>query len=91
MSGEDRNPLHVRTRLPFETDQPQSRAGSPGAGVFYALLAVGGAGLAAYMALIEHRPIMSGYVLAPAFGAVWFLLRAVMSMRGAMGTPNARR
>jgi hypothetical protein len=79
MSEEPRSPLKVRTRLPFETNADTKRASLPGFAILYALLALGGAGLAAYMAMIQNHPIMSGYVLAPAFGAAWFALRAAMS------------
>ncbi|MDX2238192.1 MAG: hypothetical protein NW203_11575 [Hyphomonadaceae bacterium] len=79
MSEEPRSPLKVRTRLPFETNAHATRAALPAFAIVYGMLAACGAGAAAYMALIEDRPIMSGYVLAPAFGAAWFALRAAMS------------
>ena len=78
MTDAARKPGEVRTRLPIETEA-RPRAAAPGFAVFYTLLAVGGAALAAYMALIARHPPMSGYVLAPAFGAAWFGLRAFMS------------
>lgn len=48
--------------------------------VIYALLAVGLAGLAIYMATIGARDITSMYVAAPAIGALWFGLRVFMML-----------
>jgi len=48
--------------------------------VLYALLAVGLAGTAVYMATIGAREIMSMYVAAPAIGALWFGLRVFMML-----------
>lgn len=48
--------------------------------VLYALLAIGLAGLAVYMATVGQRDIMSMYVAAPAIGAVWFALRVLMML-----------
>jgi len=44
----------------------------------YGLLAIGLAGLAAWMATIGQRDITSMYVAAPAIGALWFGLRVFM-------------
>ena len=73
------DPLRPRKRLPFE---PQSFGSAlpSGAVVVYALLAAGLAVLAAYMALVAHRELTSGYVAAPAIGALWFGLRLMMIM-----------
>ena len=46
----------------------------------YAALAVGLAGLAVYMGLVAGRPLVSGYVAAPAIGAMWFGLRLFMML-----------
>jgi hypothetical protein len=46
----------------------------------YVVLAAGLAGLAVYMGLVAGRPLVSGYVAAPAIGAVWFALRAFMAL-----------
>lgn len=46
----------------------------------YAALAVGLAGLAVYMGLVAGRPLVSGYVAAPAIGALWFGLRLFMML-----------
>ncbi|HYD85887.1 MAG TPA: hypothetical protein VEA80_00265 [Vitreimonas sp.] len=48
--------------------------------VLYALLAVGLAALAVYMATLGQREVMSMYVAAPAIGAVWFALRVFMML-----------
>ncbi len=44
----------------------------------YALVTVALIAIALYMALIEQRPLLSGWVVAPAIGAVWFGLRLFM-------------
>ena len=49
-----------------------------GAVAIYALAAIILAGVAVYMAAVEQRPLMSGWVAAPAIGAVWFGLRLFM-------------
>lgn len=59
---------------------PFGGAAKRGAVVVYGLLAVGLAGLAAYMGVVEGRPLTSGYVAAPAIGALWFGLRLFMSL-----------
>lgn len=65
---------------------PYARGGAAGVGatgkqlvvVFYAALAVVLAGLAGYMALVNHMPLLSAYVIAPVIGAAWFALRVFM-------------
>lgn len=49
-----------------------------GAVVMYALAAVALVGVALYMAVAEQRPLVSGWVAAPAIGALWFGLRLFM-------------
>ena len=66
-----------RRRLPFEP-QPFGSVLPSGAVLVYALLATGLAVLAAYMGLVAHRELTSGYVAAPAIGALWFGLRLMM-------------
>ena len=65
------------TRTPH---QPISLGGTMqrGALFVYAVLALGLAGLAVYMGLVAGRPLVSGYVAAPAIGALWFGLRLFM-------------
>jgi hypothetical protein len=46
--------------------------------MIYALITVALVAVALYMALIEQRPLMSGWVAAPAIGALWFGLRLFM-------------
>ncbi|GIK47844.1 MAG: hypothetical protein BroJett013_05410 [Alphaproteobacteria bacterium] len=48
--------------------------------VVYALLAIGLAGFAVYMATIGQHGLTSMYVAAPAIGALWFGLRVFMMM-----------
>ena len=67
----------ARARLPF--DMPAAKAGGKGAAVwFYLALALVLAGLALYMALVNHMALMSPYVIAPTIGAAWFGLRVFM-------------
>lgn len=81
--SENRTPppfRHTRGRLPFDPDA-FSRAPKQGAAiVVYAVLTLGLIGVAAYMALVEQRPLASGYVAGPAIGAAWFALRLFMSL-----------
>ncbi|MDZ4690507.1 hypothetical protein [Terricaulis sp.] len=48
--------------------------------VIYALLAIGLAGLAVFMATLGQREITSMYVAAPAIGSLWFGLRVFMML-----------
>jgi hypothetical protein len=66
----------VKGRLPFDP-APFRGAGQTGAMLLYGVLAALCAGIAAYMAY-QGRPLMSGYVAAPAIGALWFALRLFM-------------
>lgn len=71
---------HTRGRLPFDPNA-FSRAPQKGAAVaVYGVLTLGLLGVAAYMALVEQRPLASGYVAGPAIGAAWFALRLFMSL-----------
>jgi hypothetical protein len=51
-----------------------------GARWIYVFAAISCAGVAAYMFGVEHRSMTSGYVVAPAIGALWFGLRAFMML-----------
>ena len=73
-------PLPQRKRLPFEQERPIGGAMQQGAVLIYALLTVGLAGLAFYMAAVQHMPVVSGYVAGPSIGAVWFGLRLFMML-----------
>lgn len=75
----------TKGRLPFDPNAA-SRAPQRGAAVaVYGVLTLGLLGVAVYMALVEQRPLASGYVAGPAIGAAWFALRLFMSLapRGA--------
>ncbi len=71
------NLARTTSRLPFEP-KPFGSAMQQGAILLYAALTIGLAGLAFYMAAVERLPLMSGYVAAPAIGALWFGLRLLM-------------
>lgn len=77
--SETNSPLRAKRRMPFE-ERPAQAGRRAGAALVYLLLVVAFAGVAAYMALIERRPLESGWVIAPAVGAVWFALRAFMQI-----------
>lgn len=51
-----------------------------GAVILYALLTLGLIGVAVWMGLVERRPLVSGWVAAPAIGAFWFGLRLFMML-----------
>jgi hypothetical protein len=67
-------------RRKLDIEQPMGVGGvvQQGAVVMYALVTVALIGLALYMAVVEQRPLLSGWVAAPAIGAVWFGLRLFM-------------
>ena len=67
----------TKGRLPFDP-QPFGGAARGGAILMYSLLTLGLAALAVYMAVVAGRALTSGYVAAPAIGAVWFGLRVFM-------------
>lgn len=73
------SPLQVKRRLPFE--EKPFRGSAKNVRMFlYGILTLGLAGLAIYMAAFMHLPLTSGYVAAPAVGAIWFGLRTFMSL-----------
>lgn len=69
----------ARKRLPFEEVR------SPLSGnwiklVLFALLAICCAAAAGYVALVLHMPLTDMRVVAPAIGALWFVLRIFMML-----------
>ena len=70
-------PGYPRSRLPFETNITGSVVQRSSV-VLYGLLALALAGTALYMGLLQHMPLTSAYVVAPAIGAAWFALRVFM-------------
>jgi hypothetical protein len=73
-------PPNVPPRRKLDVEQPMAvgNFAKQGAVAIYALAAIILAGVAVYMAVVEQRPLMSGWVAAPAIGAVWFGLRLFM-------------
>lgn len=69
----------TKARLPFE-ERPFKGVVQRGAVFLYAVLALGLAGLAIYMGVLQHHPLTSPYVLAPGVGAIWFALRLLMTL-----------
>jgi hypothetical protein len=69
----------VKGRLPFDTNA-FGRPVQQSAVFIYGVLAAGLAGVAVYMALVVGHPLTSGYVAAPAIGALWFGLRLFMML-----------
>jgi hypothetical protein len=69
-----------RKKLSFERERPVGNVMQQGALLVYGLLTVGLAGLAFYMANVNHMALLSGYVVAPAIGAAWFALRLFMML-----------
>ena len=78
-AGPPRELYPRRSRLPVEMN-PFGGAMKRGAVLLYGLLTVGLIGLAAYMALVRGLPLTSGYVAAPAVGAIWPALRHFVTM-----------
>jgi hypothetical protein len=77
--SEERPPgLSPRRKLDVEQPIGVGNFARQGAVAIYALAAIILAGVAIYMAVAEQRPLMSGWVAAPAIGAVWFGLRLFM-------------
>ncbi len=75
-----RKPLpQVRSRLPFDPN-PFGRTVQRGTIYIYAVIAAVLIGIAVYMNMAVGHPLFSGYVLAPAIGALWFGLRLFMML-----------
>lgn len=69
----------VKARLPFDPNA-FNRPVHRGAVFLYAVLTLGLAGVAVYMAVVVGHALTSGYVAGPAIGAVWFGLRLFMML-----------
>lgn len=72
----------AKRRLPFD-DKPNAaltEATKKTVPLFYGAMALGLAGLAVFMSAVQHMPLMSAYVIAPAIGAAWFGLRVFMML-----------
>jgi hypothetical protein len=76
----EERPPNLPPRRKLDIEQPIGVGGfaKQGAVVMYALVTIALVGIALYMATVEQRPLMSGWVAAPAIGAVWFGLRLFM-------------
>lgn len=76
----EERPPHLPPRRKLDIERPIGLGGvaQQGAVLIYALVTVALIGVALYMAVIEQRPLTSGWVAAPAIGAVWFGLRLFM-------------
>jgi hypothetical protein len=72
-------PLPRREKLAVERQIGPPSLQKSGALVLYGLVTLALIGVAVYMALVERQPLMSGYVAAPAIGAMWFGLRLIMT------------
>jgi hypothetical protein len=77
VSAEPPPNLPPRKKLAVEQPLRMDRAVG-GRLLIYGALAVVLAGVGAYNALIQHMPLTSPYVIAPAIGAIWFALRLFM-------------
>lgn len=76
----DERPPDLPPRRKLDIERPIAVGGfaKQGAVVMYAIVMLALIGVALYMATVEQRPLMSGWVAAPAIGAVWFGLRLFM-------------
>jgi hypothetical protein len=70
----------VKTRLPFDPNAFGKGAQRRGSAHIYAVITAVLVGAAVYMNVIVGHPLLSGYVLAPAIGALWFGLRLFMML-----------
>ena len=69
----------VKSRLPFDPN-PFGKTVQRGSIFIYAIIAAVLVAIAVYMHSIVGHPLFSGYVLAPAIGALWFGLRLFMML-----------
>lgn len=72
-------PMPPREKLAVERQIGPPSVAKNGALFLYGGLTIVLLGLALYMAFVERQPLMSGYVAAPAIGAMWFGLRLFMT------------
>jgi hypothetical protein len=70
----------VKARLPFDPNAFGKRAQRSGSAYIYAVITAVLVGAGVYMNVIVGHPLLSGYVLAPAIGALWFGLRLFMML-----------
>ncbi|HRO02581.1 MAG TPA: hypothetical protein PLS69_03125 [Terricaulis sp.] len=68
----------VKGRLPFEAPGAKRPSMKQSALLVYGVITFGLIALAVYMAVFERLPLMSPWVLAPAIGSLWFVLRLFM-------------
>jgi hypothetical protein len=69
----------VKARLPFDPN-PFGKTVQRGTIYIYAIITAVLIGVAVYMGAVVGHPLLSGYVLAPAIGALWFGLRLFMML-----------
>jgi len=76
----DERPPSPPPRQKLDIEQPigMGSFAKNSAAAIYGFSALILAGVAVYMAVVEQRPLMTGWVAAPAIGAVWFGLRLFM-------------
>lgn len=81
--GEYEAKLYAKRRLPFDSPEakPKRPAGATAAIVLYGAAFVGCLVLAGFMHWGRGNEIASVPVIAPIAGAVWFLIRMLMTMR----------
>lgn len=70
----------VKGRLPFDPNAFGKDAQRRGGAYIYAVITAALVAVAVYMGVIVGHPLFSGYVLAPAIGALWFGLRLFMML-----------
>ena len=72
-------PPNLPPRKKLAVEQPLSgKAAVGGRALIYVAVTFVLAGLAVYNAVVQHLPLTSPYVAAPAIGALWFALRLFM-------------
>jgi hypothetical protein len=73
-------PYGIKPRKRLDIEQPIGAGIRFGPVLLYGLLVIALAGAAIYGAAIAHYPLTSGYVAAPAIGALWFTVRVFMML-----------
>lgn len=72
-------PPNLPKRRKLAIEQPLGGNAAAGGRLFiYAAVTLVLLGLAGYNAAVQHLPLTSPYVAAPAIGALWFALRLFM-------------